>query len=61
MSYQQVKNIIDDFHRSFIQEVLKNVNFNWEQLYEIVDLFQSKKDKQEKNRIKLELEKSREG
>ena len=57
VSYQQVKNIIDDFHRSFIQDVLKNAKFDWQPLYDQFELFQSKKDKQEKARIKPMLEK----
>lgn len=61
VSYQQVKNIIDDFHRSFIQDVLKEVNFDWQPLYDQFELFQSKKDKQEKAKIKPELQSLQKG
>lgn len=60
VSYQQVKNIIDDFHRSFIQDVLKDAEFDWLSLYNQFELFQSKKDKQEKAKIKPALEKIQE-
>lgn len=56
-SYQEVKNIIDDFHRSFIQDVLSNANFEWGPLYDEFDLYQSKNDKAEKAKIKPDLQK----
>lgn len=56
-SYQEVKNIIDDFHRSFIQDVLSNANFEWGTLYDEFDLYQSKNDKAEKAKIKPDLQK----
>ena len=56
-SYQEVKNIIDDFHRSFIQGVLSNANFEWGPLFDEFDLYQSKNDKAEKAKIKPDLQK----
>ena len=56
-SYQEVKNIIDDFHRSFIQGVLSNANFEWDPLFDEFDLYQSKNDKAEKAKIKPDLQK----
>lgn len=57
LSYQEVKNLIDDFHRSFIQDVLSNVNIEWGPLYDEFDLYQSKTDKTEKNKLKPDLQK----
>ena len=56
-SYQEVKNIIDDYHCSFIQDVLSNANFEWGPLYDEFDLYQSRNDKAEKAKIKPNLQK----
>ena len=56
-SYQEVKNIIDDYHCSFIQDVLSNANFEWGPLFDEFDLYQSKNDKAEKAKIKPDLQK----
>ena len=56
-SYQEVKKLIDEFHRSFIQDVLSNANFEWGPLYNEFDLYQSKTDKSEKAKIKPDLQK----
>ena len=56
-SYQEVKNIIDDFHHSFIQDVLSNANFEWDPLFDEFDLYQSRNDKAEKAKIKPDLQK----
>ena len=56
-SYQEVKKLIDEFHRSFIQDVLSNANFEWRPLYDEFDLYQSKTDKSEKAKIKPDLQK----
>ena len=48
-SYQEVKNIIDDYHCSFIQDVLSNANFEWGPLYDEFDLYQSKNDRKSVN------------
>ena len=56
-SYQEVKKLIDEFHRSFIQDVLSNANFEWGPLFDEFDLYQSKNDKAEKAKIKPDLQK----
>lgn len=56
-SYQEVKNIIDDYHCSFIQDVLSNANFEWGPVFDEFDLYQSKNDKAEKAKIKPDLQK----
>ena len=55
-AYVEVKAMIDDFHRSFIEDVLSKVQFEWGRLYNQFDLFQNEKEKQKKNKIKKELE-----
>ena len=50
-AYEEVKKLIDEFHRTFIEEVLSNASFEWELLYAQFDLFQTEKDKQKKNKI----------
>lgn len=56
-SYKQVKDLIDDFHRAFIQDVLSKASFEWGPLYDEFDLFQSQADKVNKARIKIDLQK----
>ena len=55
-AYQEVKNLIDDFHRSFIEDVLSNTTLDWGALYDQFDLFQSEKDKAKKAKHKKQLE-----
>ena len=55
-AYDEVKKLIDDFHRTFIEEVLSGANFEWAPLYDQFDLFQNEKDKLKKTKIKKELE-----
>lgn len=56
-AYVEVKAMIDDFHRSFIEDVLSKAKFDeWGVLYDQFDLFQNEKDKQKKLKIKKELE-----
>lgn len=46
-AYVEVKKMIDDFHRSFIEDVLSKAKFDeWGALYDLFDLFQNEKDKQ---------------
>lgn len=52
VSYQEVKNLIDDFHRSFIQDVLSNCDFEWGPLYDQFDLYQKETDKIKKDKQK---------
>ena len=53
-AYVEVKNIIDDFHRSFIEDVLskETLGLDWGALYDQFDLFQSEKDKSKKAKHK---------
>lgn len=55
-AYIEVKNLIDDFHRSFIEDVLSNTTLDWGALYDQFDLFQSEKDKVKKAKHKKQLE-----
>ena len=55
-AYVEVKKMIDDFHRSFIEEVLSKAKLEWGKLYDKFELFQNEKDKQKKSKIKKELE-----
>ena len=57
-AYVEVKNIIDDFHRSFIEDVLskETLGLDWGALYDQFDLFQSEKDKAKKAKHKKQLE-----
>ena len=55
-AYVEVKAMIDDFHRTFIEDVLSKAKLEWGALYDQFDLFQNEKDKQKKNKIKKELE-----
>ena len=56
-AYVEVKQMIDDFHRSFIEDVLSKAKLEWGELYSKFELFQNEKDKQNKARIKKDLEK----
>ncbi len=55
-AYVEVKKMIDDFHRSFIEDVLSKIELKWDDLYHQFDLFQNEKDKQKKTIIKKEME-----
>lgn len=55
-AYVEVKNLIDDFHRSFIEDVLSKSNIPWEPLYDQFDLYQNEKDKAKKIKQKKELQ-----
>lgn len=59
-AYQEVKNLIDEFHRSFIQDVLGKTKMEWGPLYDQFDLYQSETDKVKKNKIKPDLQKLQE-
>lgn len=56
VAYSEVKNLIDDFHRSFIEDVLSKTKLDWGALYDQFDLFQAEKDKSKKAKHKKELE-----
>lgn len=55
-SYEVVKEIIDSFHRTFIQETLSKVSFPWEPLFDEFELFQKETDSAKKLAHKKELE-----
>lgn len=55
-SYEVVKEIIDSFHRTFIQETLSKVSFPWEPLFDEFELFQKETDSAKKLTHKKELE-----
>lgn len=55
-SYAEVKNLIDDFHRSFIEDVLSKTTLEWGALYDQYELFQKETDKKKKDGHKKELE-----
>lgn len=55
-AYPELKKLIDDFHRSFIEDILKNVHLDWNKLADLITSFQ-KSSKEDKDSIKTELEK----
>ena len=60
-AYIEVKKLIDDFHRAFIEEVLSKIKLDWGPLFDQFELYQNERDKQKKNRIKNDLKKLQEG
>ncbi|MBO4859624.1 MAG: type V CRISPR-associated protein Cas12a/Cpf1 [Treponema sp.] len=54
-AYPQIKKLIDDIHRGFIEECLSNVSFPWEPLFDQFELYQNEKEKIKKNAKKKEL------
>ncbi len=59
-AYVEVKNLIDDFHRAFIEDVLSKANFNWKDLYKKLDSFQKETDKAQKVKNKKTLQSEQE-
>jgi len=55
-AYGEIKNLIDDFHRSFIEDVLSKASFEWGPLYDQLELFQKEADRQKKDKHKKELD-----
>ena len=55
-AYFEVKNLIDKFHRAFIEDVLSKTKLDWSGLYSEFDSFQSEKDKAKKAKLKKQLE-----
>ena len=55
-AYTEVKNLIDEFHRAFIEDVLSKTKLDWDALYNQFDLFQAEKDNSKKAKQKKELE-----
>lgn len=55
-AYGEVKQLIDDFHRHFIAEILQDVNLDWTNLANILIDYQiNSKDKTKKEKLKKEL------
>lgn len=54
-AYVQVKNLIDSYHKAFIEDVLSNAELEWGKLYEQFDLYQKENDKKKKSRQRKEL------
>ena len=55
-AYGEIKNLIDDFHRFFIEDVLSKASFEWGPLYNQLELTQKESDAQKKAKHKKELE-----
>ena len=55
-AYTEVKNLIDEFHRAFIEDILSKTKLDWETLYDQFDLFQAENDSSKKAKQKKELE-----
>lgn len=51
-NYQQAKQLIDDFHRHFINSSLQKVSLDWTELAEAITAFQA--DRSDENRARLE-------
>lgn len=60
VAYPDIKKLIDNIHRSFIEETLSKVTFPWEPLFDQFELYQSESDKAKKKNQKIELEKLQE-
>ena len=56
-AYEEVKELIDDYHRMFIEEKLSDLSINWSPLYNKFDQFHTENDRQKKNEIKEQLRK----
>lgn len=55
-AYPEVKKLIDNIHRSFIQDTLSKVTFPWEPLFEEFERYQNEKDKIKKTLRKKDLQ-----
>lgn len=55
--YPEIKNLIDEIHRGFIEDTLTNFSFVWKPLFEDFELYQSERDKSKKATKKKDLEK----
>lgn len=56
-SYPEIKKLIDEIHRGFIEDTLTNFSFVWEPLFDDFELYQNEKDKSKKAKKKKDLEK----
>jgi len=60
-SYPEIKKLIDEIHRGFIEDTLTNFSFVWEPLFDDFELYQNEKDKSKKAKKKKDLEKFQSG
>lgn len=60
-SYPEIKKLIDEVHRGFIEDTLTNFSFVWEPLFGDFELYQNEKDKSKKATKKKDLEKFQSG
>lgn len=60
-AYPEIKNLIDEIHRGFIENTLTNFSFVWEPLFDDFELYQNEKDKSKKATKKKDLEKFQSG
>lgn len=60
-AYPEIKNLIDEIHRGFIENTLTNFSFLWEPLFDDFELYQNEKDKSKKATKKKDLEKFQSG
>lgn len=60
-AYPEIKNLIDEIHRGFIEDTLTNFSFVWESLFGDFELYQNEKDKTKKATKKKKLEKFQSG
>ena len=60
-AYPEIKKLIDEIHRGFIEDTLTNFSFVWEPLFEDFELYQNEKDKSKKATKKKDLEKIQSG
>ena len=59
--YPEIKKLIDEIHRGFIEDTLTNFSFVWEPLFGDFELYQNEKDKTKKATKKKDLEKFQSG
>lgn len=59
-AYPEIKRLIDQIHRNFIEEALSNCTVDWKPLFEAFDAYQKEKDKEKKEKQKKNLEKQQE-
>lgn len=60
-AYPEIKKLIDEIHRGFIEDTLTNFSFVWEPLFDDFELYQNEKDKSKKATKKKDLEKFQSG
>lgn len=60
-AYPEIKNLIDEIHRGFIEDTLTKFSFVWEPLFDDFELYQNEKDKSKKATKKKDLDKFQSG